>query len=196
VAIVSTAVALADRGGIAAVTMRGVAARLGVEAMSLYHHVADKQALLGAASERVWAGVASETSGSWQDSVRTIALSAHHVLLEHAWVLEVASSAGGTERMRVIEALLGQLARAGLPPADIYEGYHLIDGLILGYTAQEASYRRPVTLGADESSIPDDFVQVREHASAHTDPARDRSSTGLEWGLDLALNALARKVRS
>ncbi len=195
-AIVGAAVALADQGGIAAITMRAVAASLGVEAMSLYHHIADKRALLDAASERVWAEVSSEGSDSWQESVRSIALSAHTALLEHAWVLEVASSTGGTERMRVIDALLGQLSGAGLSPQEVYDGYHLIDALILGYTAQEASYRAPVDPAAAATSVPERFVHVRQHAAAHTDASRDRTSVGLSAGLDLALDALGRRVSS
>lgn len=190
-AIVSAAVAIADVGGISAITMRAVATSLGVEAMSLYHHLADKRALLEAAAVRVWAGVTYDASGTWQGTVRAIATAAHETLLEHAWVLDVASSAGGVERMRVIEALLRELDRAGLSPEDIYEGYHLIDALILGYTAQVASYRAPTDATAVAASIPAEFTHVQAHAAAHSEP---RTASGLRTGIDIVIEALAERA--
>lgn len=216
-AIVHAAVDAADKGGISALTMRGIAGRLGVEAMSLYHHIADKRALLEAAAERVWQGVDTETGAAraggehvggapaaaldWADSIRLVAGRVHETLLAHAWVLEVASSAGGESRMRVIEVMLRELTRAGLTDDDVYEGYHLIDALILGYTAQEASYRRVDMVGADATSaagpgsrsIPVDFPYVTAHARAHAAP-RDATS-GFRDGLDLVLQVLSQRVR-
>ena len=61
--IVEAAALVADRGGIAAVSMRSVAAELGVEAMSLYHHVASKSALLDSLAD--WASAFCRPGTSW-----------------------------------------------------------------------------------------------------------------------------------
>lgn len=196
-AIVDAAVALADEGGMGAVTMRAVAGRLGVEAMSLYHHVGDKRGLLEAAAERVWTQVDTTSSrdspmdaSDWADDVRHIASRAYETLLAHAWALDVASSAGGEPRMRVIEAILDALTRAGLPSDDVYEGYHLIDAVILGYVAQQASYRGESGTGA--GAIPAGLDRVLDHAAAHQLERGPQS--GFQLGLDLVLDSLARRV--
>ena len=201
-AIVDAAVALADDGGMGAVTMRAVAGKLGVEAMSLYHHVGDKRGLLEAAAERVWAQVDTTSRDSpmdasdWADDVRHIASCAYETLLAHAWALDVASSAGGEPRMRVIEAILDALTRAGLSSDDVYEGYHLIDAVILGYVAQQASYRGETGSGAGASAgagaIPAGLDRVLEHAAAHQLERGPQS--GFRIGLDLVLDSLARRV--
>ncbi|PZQ89047.1 MAG: hypothetical protein DI534_09730 [Leifsonia xyli] len=190
--IAREAVALADEAGTAGLTMRALARRLGVEAMSLYHHVADKRALLEAAAERVWGEVGTD-AGTLEpfDAVRRIATDAHRSLLAHSWVLEVASSAGGRARLGVIEALLTQLQRAGLSDEARYESYHLIDALVLGYTAQEASYRG----GPDAALVEQlaDYPQVQQHARAHAQP--HPSTSGFAAGLDLVLAGLTPSPR-
>ena len=70
-AVVATAVALADEDGLPAVSMRAIAGRLGVEAMSLYHHVPNKDALLDAMVDLVFDEFhAPAGSGPWRDELR------------------------------------------------------------------------------------------------------------------------------
>ena len=86
------AVALADREGIAALTMRNLAEELDVEAMSLYYHVANKEAILDGIVEHVLAELNDVTSAvempspfDWKAAMRGRILAARQVLLRHSW---------------------------------------------------------------------------------------------------------------
>jgi AcrR family transcriptional regulator len=91
--VLAAAVALADTQGIQALTMRRLAADLGVEAMSLYYHLPDKEALLDGVAETViaeiWAAVgrlgASGGDQNWRTKLRQQFLAARHVMLRHPW---------------------------------------------------------------------------------------------------------------
>ena len=80
------AVAIADTDGIAALTMRRLAQDLGVEAMSLYHHVANKDEVLDGITDLVVGEIRVPPRGTdWRTAMRARAISAHEVLLAHPW---------------------------------------------------------------------------------------------------------------
>lgn len=199
--IVEAAVNIADERGLDAVTMREVGAYLRVEAMSLYRHVANKAELIGAAVECVWGEVtvivADAAGHNWRGGIRTIVHSAHDTLLAHPWVLDVLGSTGGPPRFRMMDALLGWLTRAGLAEHDVYEGYHLLDALLIGYTLQERNYRTlpAAVMNRQLVSIPPQLTYLHEHIRQHELP-HEVASTGLAAGLDLVLNTLARRIVS
>jgi AcrR family transcriptional regulator len=98
--VLQAAVDLADRDGIDALTMRNLAADLGVEAMSLYHHVANKEAILDGVVEVVVAEINDATAqvpdppgpDQWKDVLRARILVARQVLLAHPWAPGVIES--------------------------------------------------------------------------------------------------------
>src|SRR5688500_11434548 len=114
--IVTAAMALADEKGEAGVTMRAVAARLGVEAMSLYNHVARREELLGGMVDRVFGEIELPASThDWKQALRDRTNSARTVLRRHPWAVSLMDSgkATGPELLRHHDAVLGALRAGG-----------------------------------------------------------------------------------
>ncbi len=92
-AIVEAAVRVADRGGLAQVSMRNVGRQLGVEAMSLYHHLSGKEALLDALADWAFACIElPEPAQPWRAAMTARAGSARRVLVAHPWALGLLES--------------------------------------------------------------------------------------------------------
>src|SRR3954471_24144927 len=86
--IIAAAAAVADRAGAVAVSMRSVAKVLGVEAMSLYHHVPSKEALLDDLVEWVFERIQlPEVGDTWREALTRRARSVRSVLTAHPWAL-------------------------------------------------------------------------------------------------------------
>lgn len=200
--ILATAVRLADRDGLEAVTMRRLGQALGVEAMSLYKHVANKDAILDGLLERVLAEVELPRPGSdWEAELRRAARSMHDALARHPWacglVMAPASSPNALEaRIRYIEALLRTLREAGFTPAQAYYGYHALDSHAVGFAMWELGHAVPDSAVVEhvrrqiESGT---YPYLLEHARQHdTEPAQ----SSFEFGLDLIFHGLRQLLDS
>mgnify|MGYP000844275330 FL=1 len=141
-AVVTTALALADRHGLEALTMRGLAKELGVEAMSLYHHFAGKDALLDAMVDRVYAAILlPEASGQWRAELRRRSVSVRQVLHAHPWALPLMESrrAPGPANLAYHEANIACLRAAGFTPEQVAHAYAIVDAFVYGFVLQEAT---------------------------------------------------------
>ncbi|MEE1622398.1 TetR/AcrR family transcriptional regulator [Zafaria sp. J156] len=138
--VVEAAVAVADRGGLAAASMRGVAAELGVEAMSLYHHVAGKDALLDALVDWVFARI--ELPGErdpWRPAMAARAASARSVLAAHPWALGLIESrrVPGPALLAHHNAVLGNLRANGFPVRLAAHAFSALDSYVYGFVLTE-----------------------------------------------------------
>ena len=116
--ILSAAIAIADAEGIDALTMRRLGSAVGVEAMSLYHHVPGKDALLDGITDAALRDVAlPPPSPEWRANIRTIARSTHAALLRHPWAARQMLSRTIPARFQYMECLLGNLRTGGLSAA-------------------------------------------------------------------------------
>jgi AcrR family transcriptional regulator len=141
-AVIAQAVALADESGVASLSMRALAARLGVEAMSLYHHVAGKDALLDAMVDSVFAEIRSPRPGAaWHSELRERALSARTVLLRHRWAVGLMDSRRnpGPATLAHHDAVLGCLLGDGFDLAGTATAVALLDAQLYGFVLQELS---------------------------------------------------------
>ena len=200
--VLDKAIALADRDGLEALSMRKLAQALGVEAMSLYNHVANKGDLVDAMVDRVIGEIELPDDGGWEDAVRRCAVSAHAAFVSHPWACELAMSPSRmptdpNERMRYMEWLLGQLRRAGFSPELAYRGYHALDSHILGFTLWELGHSMPGVADLDDVAeiirgilSTGKFPNLLEHLEQHLDPPQGKSE--FEYGLDLILDGLKR----
>lgn len=136
--IVETTLALLDEEGLSGVSMRRVAAKLGVEAMSLYNHVTDKQDLLNGVVDSVLGGMtAPDPALPWPDRLRVVALGLYGALVAHPpLVLLLASEQArptSPEVLRGMNDVVGALAESGLRPEHQVSAYRGLIALVFGF---------------------------------------------------------------
>jgi AcrR family transcriptional regulator len=201
--VLRAAVEYADRNGIEALSMRKLARKLGVEAMTLYYYVANKNDLLEGMADLVAAEIELPPDDlDWKEATRRRALSAHEVLARHHWASPVWMRVMiGPARMRYMDAALGTYRRAGLSPATTELAFHTIENHIVGYTLQESNF----PLEADDLAVVareflaklprDEFPHLAEHIDQHLTHPAVIESGDFEFGLDLLLDGIER-IRS
>jgi AcrR family transcriptional regulator len=141
--ILDAALAIADERGLAAVTMRAVAQRVGVTPMALYPHVGDKDGLLDGMLGRLLGRLPLTAEGEWSDRLGTLARALRRLAKDHpgATTLLFARPTVSPDAVRVVDAIYTALLAAGVPPADVPRIERLASTLILGYAVSEASGR-------------------------------------------------------
>ena len=193
------AVEAADRDGIDSISMRNLAAALDAGTMSLYNHVRNKDELLDAMGEDIAATIEHPEPGAdWKEGVRRIAVSTRAVLHRHPWAVEVWSARiPGPQRWTLMEAVLDQLASAGLPDDLTDLAFHAVLNHILGHTRQElaaassnpGTHVEDVARDLDAERFPEVIDHLRYHAADH--PTHDSFLFVLDLILD-GLDGLAR----
>jgi AcrR family transcriptional regulator len=143
--VLEAAVELADRDGLESLSMRKLGGELGVEAMSLYNHVSNKDDLLDGIVDVIADGFADPRSvegDGWRDVIRECARTEHEVLLQHPWVAALAESRvmTGPIRLRYYDALLGVLRDAGFSMLAAYRANLVLDSYVYGFTLQDVSW--------------------------------------------------------
>ena len=137
---IRAAVDLADADGIAAVSMRKLAARLGVEAMSLYYHVKNKDELLDGMIEQVYSEISVPSIGvAWKPAMRQRAESTREVLGRHPWAIGMIDERTTVAGMTQLNAVIGTLRHAGFSVALAAHAMSLLDSYAHGFAQQEAS---------------------------------------------------------
>jgi AcrR family transcriptional regulator len=203
--VLQAAVALADREGVVSLSMRRLAKELGVEAMSLYHHVPGKQALLDGMVDLVFGEIELPAAdGDWKAAMRRRAVSAREVLARHPWAISLMESrrTPGPANLRHHDAVLGCLRRAGFPVALTAHAYSILDAYIYGFALQEASlpFETPEETAEVAGEIFDAFVaeaypHLTELAVEHVlQPGYDYGDE-YQFGLELILDGLERLAR-
>ncbi|MFG1626554.1 TetR/AcrR family transcriptional regulator C-terminal domain-containing protein [Kribbella sp. NPDC049227] len=134
-AVLRAALALADREGLKALSMRRLGAELDVEAMTIYHHVPNKDALLDGLVEQLVASIAPPVFGTpWQEGIRDYARSLRAALLAHPNLVPLIASrpAVTTQNLLALETALESLRSAGLAPADALDVIYAVTGFVVG----------------------------------------------------------------
>jgi AcrR family transcriptional regulator len=200
--VLRAAVALADREGVGSLSMRRLARELGVEAMSLYHHVAGKPALLDGMVDLVFGEIELPVAdGDWKAAMRRRAVSAREVLARHPWAIALMESrrTPGPANLRHHDAVLGCLRQAGFPVALTAHAYSILDAYIYGFALQEASLpfdtaeeTAEVAVGIMEAFPADAYPHLTELALQHVlQPGYDYGDE-YAFGLELILDGLER----
>jgi AcrR family transcriptional regulator len=134
------AMRLADAEGLDALTMRRLAKELGVEAMSLYHHVANKDDILDGMADMVFSEIELPSHDvDWRTAMRQRASSQRAALLRHPWALSIleSRSSPGPATLRHHDAVLGRCRAAGFSVAMSAHAFSLIDSFLYGFVLQE-----------------------------------------------------------
>ncbi|GAA2038603.1 TetR/AcrR family transcriptional regulator C-terminal domain-containing protein [Agromyces tropicus] len=141
--IIDAAVEVADRGGVAAVSMRKVAEALDVEAMALYHHVPNKDAIVDGIVDAVFGEIdLPRPDLDWRAALESRGRSARRTLSRHSWVLGLIESHEhvGPHRLRQHDAALGVLLGAGFSPAEALVAVSVLDSYVSGFVLQEQQH--------------------------------------------------------
>ena len=146
--VLQAAVDLADRSGIDALSMRKLGQALGVEAMSLYNHVANKDELLDGMVDVVFGQIELPQPGAeWKPAMRQRAMSAREVLARHPWAIGLMESRmrPGPATLRHHDAVIGCLRQDGFSVAMAAHAYALLDSYVYGFALQQANlpFRTP-----------------------------------------------------
>jgi AcrR family transcriptional regulator len=196
--VLHAGIVLADEGGIESLSMRKLGQELGVEAMSLYNHVANKDDILDGIIDLIASEVELVSrEGDWKAAIRRSALSAHEVLLRHPWAcrLSVSRPMVGPAKLRYVDSLIGSLREAGFSIQMAHEAMHAIEGHVFGFTLQELSFPSDIEeMGPQVAAILlrrqmlDEYPYISEVVlgSVHDDQAE------FEFVLDLILDGLER----
>ncbi|TRW46050.1 TetR/AcrR family transcriptional regulator [Georgenia yuyongxinii] len=200
--VLRCALALADAQGIGALTMRSLAQELGVKPMSLYHHVANKEAILDGIVDLVFAEIELPSpGGDWRTEIRRRAGSAREVLHRHPWAVALmeSRSSPGPASLRHHDTMLGTLRAAGFSVEMTGHAYALLDAFVYGHAIQEAGL--PFTGTDDAAEITSaiaaqfaggDYPHMVEFATERVlKPGYDFGDE-FEFGLGVVLDALER----
>ena len=197
--VLLAAVRIADEEGIAALSMRRLGQALGVEAMSLYKHVANKDDLLAGivdivAAEIEWPAI----GGDWQRSMRRRAVSAYEVLLRHPWatMLIVSRANVGPAMLGYVDATIGCLKEAGFSYAMADHAWNAIDSHVYGFTLQKLNFPFEPSEYATmaEAFLPMIPAAQFPYLNGMSQQVIDGQHNGLhdfEFGLDLIVDGLA-----
>ncbi|UJW32195.1 TetR/AcrR family transcriptional regulator [Saccharothrix sp. AJ9571] len=198
--VVGAAMALADEKGEGGVTMRAVAARLGVEAMSLYNHVAGRDDLLDGMVDAVFGEIElPDPAAGWKESMRDRADSSRAALRRHRWAVGLMDSRKqpGPATLRHHDAVLGALRGGGFSVVMAAHAFSVIDSYLYGFVLQELSlpFRDSAELdevaaGIVEVAPVGDYPHLMELMTEHAlKPGYDYGDE-FEFGLSLILDAL------
>jgi AcrR family transcriptional regulator len=200
--VVRAAVALADRDGVGSLSMRRLAQELGVEAMSLYHHVANKDDILDGIVDAVFGEIELPSGDAgWRSAMRRRAISVREALRRHPWAtgLMESRSRPGPATLRHHDAVLGVLRRAGFSIELAAHAFSVLDSYIYGFALQESNlpFQNTEELAAVADTIfanlpADQYPYFTEIAVEHAlQPGYDYGNEYL-FGLDLILDGLER----
>jgi len=140
--VLEAGVALADREGIAELSMRKLGQEVGVEAMSLYNHVRNKEELLNGMVDIVFSEIDLPAAGEdWPTAMRRRAISARQALKRHPWAIGLMESRAqpGPATLRHHDSVLRNLREGGMSIETAAHAYSLLDSYIYGFTLNEQS---------------------------------------------------------
>lgn len=204
--VLGAAMALADGGGINSLTMRKLGQELGVEAMSLYKHVANKDDLLDGMIDLVFGEIElPSTEDSWRSAMRRRAVAVRAVLSQHRWAIGLMESrtSPGPATLRHHDAVIGCLRNAGFSIELVAHAYSALDSYVYGFALQERGL--PFDTPEESSALAqhmlaqfpaDEYPHLAELTFGHIlQPGYDYSRE-FQFGLDLILDGLDTELRN
>lgn len=198
------AIALADAEGLDHLTMRRLAEELGVEAMSLYHHVPNKDAILDGMVDLVFAEIELPTpSVDWRAAIHRRAASLRTVLLRHPWAIRIMESrvAPGPATLTQHDAVLGCLRAGDFSVALAAHAYAVLDAYVYGFVLtelnlpfQNTEQTHEVAAAIFDQLPPGAFPHLVELTKEHVLKPGYSYANEFEFGLELILDGLQRAL--
>ena len=202
--VLQAALRLVDDGGLEALSMRKLALELGVQAMSLYNHVANKDDIIDGLVEIVVGEIEVPSFDlDWKTAMRRRSTSAHAMLLRHPWATMplVSGINVGPAMLGYINATLGCLYEAGFSLEMADRIWNAIDSHIYGFTLQELNfpfkpenYSEAAKIGLPLISA-DQYPYMNQLTHAVIEKRYD-GIADFNFGLELLLDGLDRVTNS
>jgi len=201
--IVAAAVELLDAAGESGLTFRALSARLKTGPGAIYWHVANKDELLGAATDAVLAGTLVPAAGQTpEQAIREIALGLFDAIDEHAWVgAQMSRTASQSATLRIFERIGRQVQALGVPAEAQFYAASAVLNYILGVAGQNAANARTQSPGTSRADVlgAESAIWTRldpaEYPFIHTVAGQLRDHDDREQflaGIDLILKGIAR----
>lgn len=205
--ILDAAVLLADRTGVEALSMRALGGELGVRAMSLYKHVANKDDILDGIVDIVLAQIDLPEQGTcWRKAMGDRARSARNVFRQHPWMAglfesRLTSIKQTPGRLRYLNALLGVLRQNGFSVSNASRALMLIDSYLYGFILQEVNWRleESTALHSEEEAVNKELMEKYPYILETYNNARSQNpgtcinlDSQFDLGLELVFDALER----
>lgn len=195
--IIDTAVAFVDEHGLEELSMRKLGAELGVEAMSLYNHVANKDGIYDGMIDRVLASIQTpDIELDWREWIRATGASAIAVFTTHPWVVRLLMQRGnlGPSALAFMDLVLGVLLRAGFSRENAHHAWQMLSSHTMGYTFQSASVPPEVEARYERqlASIGEDYPNVLAVAPLMVECQFD---VEYMFGLEIIIDGLASRLR-
>jgi AcrR family transcriptional regulator len=203
--IMRAAVRIMDQEGVEAVTMRRLGRELGVEAMSLYNHVRDKEEILTGIIESVMMEFRLPAGeGDWLSQVRTMAVEFRRVLLAHPNVVQLIAEHHGPptspDGFQPVEVALSTLRAGGLSYEDTTHAYRALVGYVMGYVTLETGGL--LSQDPEKHSWAEDEAFLRRFSERLPTTlemlpylAQSDNDSEFEFGLDMLLEGLRARLR-
>jgi AcrR family transcriptional regulator len=199
--VIEAAFALADREGVEGLTMRSLAAQIGVKAMSLYHHIRNKDDLLDAMVDALAARIERpRLDGEWREQMRRRALSMRAVFQAHPWAppVFIGRIALGPHVLALVDATIGCLRAAGFSYPDADHVWNAIDSHTYGFHVIERHF--PVAPSAYQETASAYLPTLSADSYPHLHALGALVATGaydginpFEFGLDALLETFERR---
>jgi len=202
--VLQGALSVADSGGLGSLTIRSLAAELGVKPMSVYYHVASKDEILAALVDIVFSEISLPVPGrDWRSELQKRAHSAREVLARHRWAIGLLESRTnpGPANLRHHDTVLATLRAAGFSNEMTAHAYALIDSYVYGFALQEAAlpFKGPESVGDVAGPIMKQMAEgeyphlVEMATSYYMQPGYDFADE-FHFGLDLILDGLEESL--
>jgi AcrR family transcriptional regulator len=190
--VLRAAIELADDEGIDAVTMRGLGQRLGVEAMSLYHHVGGKEAVLSGVVDTLVGEIdPGDPSADWRMALHQRAASARSVVNRHPWFPRLIVSHPNMSRVMLayMDGVASAMLAGGLSAQLTHSGMHLLGSRMLGFT-QDVLDPRDATPEAAAALFGWVASGAYPGITGSLDGVTHDDDAEYTWSIDLLLDAL------
>ena len=203
--VLRAALVLADSSGIDSLTMRNLGRELGVEAMSVYNHVANKNDILDGIVDLVFSEIELPPEGAeWKPAMRNRAISAHEALLRHPWAASLMQSRTkpGPATLRHHDTVLATLRKAGFTVVMAAHAFSVIDGYVYGFALQQINIplQTPEQVAEVGEGILRQLAGTYPHlAEMITEQAMKAGydyAEEFQFGLDLILDGLEEAIKA
>ncbi len=200
--VLRTALTLADQGGIDSLSMRKLGQELGVEAMALYYHFANKDAIVDGIVDLVFGEIDLPPAGAdWKGAMRQRSISVRDALLRHRWAIGLMESRRnpGPANLRHHDAVIGSLRAGGFDIAQVAHAYALLDAYVYGFALTKMNLPFDTTDEVAEVAqsmlepFPlNEYPHLLEMLTDHVMTPGYDFADEFEYGLDLLLDGLER----